>query len=221
MTNNLNKGKNCIGQTVIDSEGNQGIIIDFFIEGGKKSKVVIQYPDGTSHIREKYAVSKGTFKKPYIDDIDECLQSQNWRYIPGFNNRYIISNTGIIKSAQGINKGKILATSLDNGGYPIIGLQITEGRNNRQLCRIHRLMAITFLRELAAGEEVNHIDGNKQNNMLSNLEIVSRIDNNKKHLDLQSLGLTEQEIIKLQNLCLNQNITLKEFISQKLQGELS
>ena len=41
MKNKLNKGKNCIGQIVYDSEDNKGIIIDFFIENSKKSKVVI------------------------------------------------------------------------------------------------------------------------------------------------------------------------------------
>ena len=84
MLNELKQGKNCIGQEVFDSEGNKGIIADFFVEGSKKSKVVIQYEDGTSHIREKYAVQKGTFKKPYLDDIDKCL-ANDWKYIEGFN----------------------------------------------------------------------------------------------------------------------------------------
>lgn len=217
MENKLEKGKACIGQKVIDTDGNEGIITDFFVEGGKKSKVVINYPDGTSQIREKYAVQKGTFRKPYCDDIEACLLSEKWQYIPGFNNRYIISKTGEIKSAQGINKGKVLSPSLDTNGYLIIGLQITD-RQNRKLCRVHRLVAETFIREPQKGEEVNHIDGNKLNNTLANLEIISRASNNKKHLDLIELGLTEIEIEQIQKNCLENNITIKEYLLQKLKG---
>ena len=184
MENKLNKGKDCIGQTVYDSEGNKGIIIDFFIENSKKSKVVIQYEDGTRHIREKYAVQKGAFKKPYLDDIETCLQSGQWKYIPNFNNRYIISKEGQIKSTTGVNKGKILTPSFDTNKYQIIGLQTDTGKKSRKLCRVHRLMAETFVRPLKENEEVNHINGNKSDNSISNLEITNRNSNNKNILIL-------------------------------------
>ena len=160
MINQLNKGKACIGQTVYDNENNKGTIIDFFVENSKKSKVVIRYEDGTQHIREKYAVQKGTFRKPYLDDIEFCLQS-GWQYISGFNNRYIISKNGEIKSAVGVNKGKILMPSVDSNGYQIIVLQTDVGKINRKLCRVHKLMVETFLHNLNEGEEINHINGNK------------------------------------------------------------
>ena len=217
MENKLEKGKACIGQKVIDTDGNEGVITDFFVEGGKKSKVVISYSDGTIQTREKYAVQKGTFRKPYFDDIEQCLSSGQWKYISGFNNRYIISKLGDIKSAQGINKGKLLSPTQDSNGYLIIGLQITD-KQNRKLCRVHRLVVETFIREPQKGEEVNHIDGNKLNNTLANLEIISRASNNKKHLDLIELGLTEIEIEQIQDYCLNNNITIKEYLLQKLKG---
>lgn len=216
MKNELKKGKACIGQTVIDSEGNEGIITDFFIENGKRSKVVINYSDGTSQTREKYSVQKGAFRKPYLDDIDECLSSNDWKYIPGFNSRYIINKYGKIKSAQGINKGKILTPSQDTNGYLIIGLQISD-RNNRKLCRIHQLVIETFIRKPEAGEEINHIDGNKLNNSLANLEIISRSDNNKKYLDFIELGLTQEELRQIQQKCMQENITIKEFLLNKLK----
>lgn len=218
MINNLNKGKACIGQEVFDSEGNRGIIIDFFVENKKKSKVTIQYDDGTSHTREKYSVQKGTFRKPYLDNIEDDLSSGEWRYIPGFNNHYIISKTGVIKSAFSVNKGKILFPSIDSGGYLIIGLQVGDTRDTRKLCRIHRLMAETFIRHPENGEEVNHIDGNKQNNTIANLEIISREDNNKKYIDLQQLGLTKKEVEDIEKYCVSNNITFKDYILQKLKG---
>lgn len=216
MINQLNKGRACIGQIVYDSENNKGIIIDFFVENSKKSKVTIQYEDGTQHVREKYAVQKGTFKKPYFDDIEFCLQS-DWRYIPGFNNRYIISKSGEIKSAIGVNKGKILTPSIDSNGYKIIVLQTDTGKINRKLCRVHKLMVETFLRDLNDGEEVNHINGNKLDNSISNLEIISRKSNNKKYIDFIELGLSEEELAAIQQLCLQNNITLKEYLLQKLK----
>ena len=216
MINQLNKGKACIGQIVYDSENNKGTIIDFFVENSKKSKVIIQYEDGTQHIREKYAVQKGTFKKPYFDDIEFCLQS-DWQYISGFNNRYIISKNGEIKSATGVNKGKILTPSIDSNGYQIIALQTNTGKINRKLCRVHKLMAETFLRSLNEGEEINHINGNKLDNSITNLEIISRKSNNKKYIDFIELGLSEKELSNIKQFCLQNNMTLKEYLLQKLK----
>ena len=59
-------------------------------------------------------------------------------------------------------------------------------------------MAETFLRNLNDGEEVNHINGNKLDNSISNLEIVNRKSNNKKHIDFIELGLSEEELTAIQ-----------------------
>jgi hypothetical protein len=73
-------------------------------------------------------------------------------------------------------------------------------------------VASTFIRPIEDGEEVNHIDGNKQNNAISNLEIVSREDNNKKYLDLKGLGLSQTEINEIEKYCLKNDITFKKYI---------
>lgn len=78
-------------------------------------------------------------------------------------------------------------------------------------------MANTFIRIPAKEEEVNHIDGNKLNNTLANLEIISRKSNNKKYIDFLELGLTEKELQEIQNLCLKNNITIKEYILKKIK----
>lgn len=218
MKNELRKGKDCIGQQVIDTDGNVGIIQDFFTENGKKSKIVISYPDGTLQIREKYAVQQGKFRKPFYDDIDDKIASGEWKYIPGFNNRYIISRYGDIQSAFGVNKGKILSPSVDSNGYLIIVLQPDSSRNTRRLCRVHRLVAATFLEPLYPDCEINHIDGNKQNNKLANLEIVSKQSNNKKYLDLVELGMSQVEIDTITEYCMKNNMTIKEYILYKLRS---
>lgn len=221
MENQLEKGKKCIGQDVYDCQGNHGIIIDFFVENGNKSKVTIQYDDGTSNTREKYAVQHGKFQKPYKDDIEECLLSGEWAYIPTFNNRYIISKQGEIKATTGRYKGKLLSPSINKQGYAMIALQKLVGdKESRTLVRVHRLMALTFLGELQNGDEINHIDGNKSNNALSNLEIISRKSNNKKYIDLEEMGLSTNEIEQLHSFCNKKGISLKELIATKLKEEM-
>ena len=85
------------------------------------------------------------------------------------------------------------------------------------MCRIHRLVAESFIRPLKDGEEVNHINGNKLDNSIANLEIVSRENNNKKYIDFFDLGLNENDLIKIKNYCINNNITFKEYILQKIK----
>jgi len=65
------------------------------------------------------------------------------------------------------------------------------------LCRVHQLVANTFIRIPTKEEEVNHIDGNKLNNTIANLEIVSRKSNNKKYIDFLELGLSKEELEKI------------------------
>lgn len=50
---------------------------------------------------------------------------------------------------------------------------------------LHRVMAETFLKEFSQQLEVNHIDGNKLNNKLYNLELLSKAMNNKKHIKFE------------------------------------
>lgn len=62
-------------------------------------------------------------------------------------------------------KGKILAQRLDRNGYNIVSLQ--RNKKNHKV-KVHRLVLSTF--SGSVGEQVNHIDENKNNNNLSNLE---------------------------------------------------
>lgn len=218
--NNLKVGKKCLGETVIDCNGEKGIITDYFLVNGKKSKIEITYEDGTKQIREKCAVERGTFQKPYVDESERLLQTDDWNYIPNFNNHYIISKSGEIRSCFGQYKGKILTPQL-MGGYYSVALQQGDTRATRKLCRIHVLVASTFIRPIAAGEEVNHINGDKTNNALYNLEIVSRKQNNEKFLNLSALGFNEKEQEKIFQICLEQDLNIKQYIESLIRKDLS
>ena len=217
--NNLSRGKACLGEKVRDSEGNIGTIINYELRNGKKGFLEIVYDDGTSHWREKYAVERGQFRKPYFDDIEELLNTGEWRYIPGYEGRYIINKDGDIKSAQGQYKGKLLSPS-QSGNYMIISLQYGDAKDKRNLHRIHRLVAETFIRHLEDGEEVDHIDGNPLNNKVSNLRIVDKKTNNQKYLDLSYIGFTQEEQDKLQKLALAKDTNIMEIIVEIVKEKL-
>lgn len=94
-------------------------------------------------------------------------------HIPGYS-YYCINREGMLYSNA---TRKILASYIDVYGYRIFGL--TPDVGNRSICSQHRLLALTFLPYPASVSnlDVNHKDGDKQNNKLSNLEWVSRKGN--------------------------------------------
>ena len=217
--NNLSRGKACLGEKVSDSEGNIGTITNYELRNGKKGFVEITYEDGTCHWREKYAVERGIFKKPYFDDIEELLNTGEWKYIPGYEGRYIINKNGDIKSAQGQYKGKLLSPS-QSGKYMLICLQYGDTREERKLHRVHRLVAETFIRRIEDDEEVDHIDGNSVNNVVSNLRIVDRKTNNQKYLDLSYIGFTKEEQDRLQMLAIEKDTNIMEIIVEIVKEKL-
>ena len=108
--------------------------------------------------------------------------------IPGYEGRYQVSNYGRVKSLSRlikcrggyrINNEKILKQK--DGDY----LQVQLGHKGK-FHTIHRLVAITFIKNNDIENVVNHIDGNKKNNHADNLEWVTRSQN---QLHAYKLGL--------------------------------
>lgn len=80
-----------------------------------------------------------------------------------------------------INKaGKVLSTHDNGRGYLITSLRV-DGK--RKTFAIHRLLALAFIPNPSNLGEVNHIDGNKLNNALDNLEWTTRGANIKHAYD--------------------------------------
>lgn len=93
-----------------------------------------------------------------------------WKWIKGFEGLYQISNFGRLKSFRKHNDGYILSEKNQNGGYFTVNL--FRGDGTRTTKRIHVLVAENFIGNIPAGWHVHHKDGNKQNNNVSNLEII-------------------------------------------------
>ena len=100
-----------------------------------------------------------------------------WKDVKGYEGLYQVSNKGRIKSLNYRRTGKegILQHSLDSYGY----LKVTLHKNGKQkYFRIHRLVAEAFIPNVNDLPEVNHIDENKENNHVENLEWCDRKYNN-------------------------------------------
>ena len=112
-----------------------------------------------------------------------------WADIENYEGQYQASNFGNIKSINrsitqfGHKKnyvrmmsGKKIKPNTQNNGYLLVWL-CKEG--NTKALLIHRLVATAFIPNKLNLPQVNHKDGNKHNNFISNLEWCSRSDNVK------------------------------------------
>ena len=120
--------------------------------------------------------------------------------IPSFKGRLKINKNGEVFS---LITNKVLKTNFLPSGYEIIVLMLKNPRRTKTLY-IHRLLAETFLENPTNKLYVNHIDGNKKNNTLENLEWATPAENNI-HAYRTGLRIPKTEGI------LNLNISKRKF----------
>lgn len=102
------------------------------------------------------------------------FNNEEWKSIKNYEGIYEVSNYGRVRN----NRGKILKTYTINSGYECIKFTVNGIRKS---FLIHRLVLETFNpNNDIYKKEVNHIDENKHNNCLSNLEWVTSKEN-KQH----------------------------------------
>lgn len=99
-----------------------------------------------------------------------------WKEI--FDGVYAISNHGHvkrIKAGKGALAGKLLLAHQHRTGYMEIWLL-------GKMWLIHRLVADNFIGPCPSGHEVDHINGDKTDNKVTNLEYVTRSENKKRSI---------------------------------------
>lgn len=125
----------------------------------------------------------GDTRDNHLDNLEVEFLKEEWRVIEDpelFEGMYAISNYGRVKH---IGHDRILKTHVCLG-YMYISLLKNNGKTSKSF-RVHRLVANYFINKIDGFDEVNHISGNKTDNMIDNLEWVNRSINQQHAFDLR------------------------------------
>lgn len=131
---------------------------------------------------------------------------EQWSDIPGYEGYYSVSSFGQVKSQSRYKAGrnwkcpdgyvyktkeKLLKKTILNTGYEQVNLYINGNCNK---VSVHRLVAELFIENPNNYPQVNHIDGNKRNNNIINLEWCTQSMNTKHAYDV--LNMTPPQLGK-------------------------
>lgn len=136
---------------------------------------------------------------------------EEWRSIKGYEGVYQVSNLGNVRSLNYRRTGNIKNLELDthSQGYKIVYL---HSNGKREKFRVHRLVALAFIKNKLGKKYVNHIDGNKSNNSVSNLEWVTSSEN-QLHAYKNGLKYRNADSLKVKIKCI-QNGVIYDSITQ-------
>lgn len=107
------------------------------------------------------------------------VKLEEWRTIKGYEGRYEVSNLGRVRSVSHLSwngycywqkEGRILSQRIQRAGYYVVDLKLNQQQKTKL---VHRLVAEAFISDIGTNV-INHIDENRLNNRVDNLEIVSQ-----------------------------------------------
>jgi hypothetical protein len=98
------------------------------------------------------------------------ITDEKWKFVPGTEDLYMISNYGRVKSFCGNSKGKLLKQS-DTKGFKTVCIRVN---GKRKTVLVHKLTAESFVQKASDHDMVVHLDWNKGNNYFKNLKWVNR-----------------------------------------------
>lgn len=143
---------------------------------------------------------------------------EQWRDIDGFEGMYQVSDQGRVRSVERTIKmkrngkeydmhlrGKILSLTHTRGGY--MSVQIFKD-SKYYTYKVHRLVAIAFLPNPDSLPEINHIDGNKTNNVSNNLEWCTKSHNirhafNSGLIDKHNMTFNRKKVVRSDGVIFN------------------
>jgi len=100
------------------------------------------------------------------------MGAEDWKPFPGFEKDYLISNKGNVWS---IRASRLLKLKITAGGY----LRVSPSVNGyRKECAVHRMVALAFIPNPENKPTVNHLNENKKDNRVENLEWATTAEQN-------------------------------------------
>lgn len=110
------------------------------------------------------------------------MRKEIWRDVVGYEGCYQVSNFGNVRSLDRIyskRKGRMLKLNPNSNGYLMVHLYLDGKRTNK---KVHQLVAESFLDHEPCGYKlvVDHIDNDKLNNNLNNLQVITNRENLSK-----------------------------------------
>ena len=119
-----------------------------------------------------------------------------WKDIPNYEGLYKVSNKGDIlslpryvncnKNGKRLTEQRILKPTENYKGYLMVSLSYPNEYPHKKTFTIHRLVALAFIPNPDNKPQINHIDGNKENNCVENLEWC---DNSENQIHAYKIGL--------------------------------
>lgn len=135
-----------------------------------------------------------------------------WRKIEGFES-YEVSNMGRVRSLDRVScsghklTGKVLIPTQNQYGYLIVSLY---KNGTRYIKRVHRLVSVAFIPNPEGKPQVNHIDGDKTNNRIENLEWCTNSENQIHAYKMGLNKVTEEQRRKISQRQKGRKVTEKE-----------
>jgi len=115
------------------------------------------------------------------------MNEEQWKDINGYEGLYEISSFGRVRSKHRLrhratSKDGIMKTFINRNGYECLRLSIDGVKHT---VTVHKLVSVAFIKiENDLETDINHIDGNKANNHVENLERCTRSENLKHAYDI-------------------------------------
>lgn len=134
---------------------------------------IVRMHNGGMYQGHKIKATVKYYKKYLKFEKVMVLKDSEW--IEGYRGHYSIDTEGVVYNHKK-QKVRIQKHGLDKDGYSLVTLSIL---GKKRTFRVHRLVAQTYLPNPLKKATVNHLDFNKGNNSLANLEWATRSENTK------------------------------------------
>ena len=157
------------------------------IKDGSFELTIMKTAKGKHYSGQTTSVLNDVFGMERLNDEIEIVDDEKWKTIFDFPN-YEVSNKGNIRSKEyndslgHLRRSKELKKQVNNCGYEYVILSSKEEKH--KTLTVHRIVAKTFIPNPEEKEDVNHIDGNKLNNNVNNLEWTTTQENIIKRYEI-------------------------------------